>query len=236
MRNILITISLLLSLKSVSQTFFDRVDNFLSKNVTFGLVDYGSISKSSAELDSLVNMIETHEVSDSSANYRKAFYINAYNLLVIKQVVENYPVSSPKDIEGFFNETKFTVAGDQLTLDELEFDRLLVEDKDARIHFAIACAARSCPYLYEYSFRSESLEDQLNSRAERIIQRPNYVYVDIDSKTVTLNMIFSWYADQFAPSDSELITYINQFRPDSIPTNFKINHFEYDWSLNDRVE
>ncbi|MEO8495936.1 MAG: DUF547 domain-containing protein [Planctomycetota bacterium] len=54
-----------------------------------------------------------------------AFYINAYNSCCIKAILDNYPLHTPKDVEGFFDKLKFDVAGEKLTVSEIEYDRLI---------------------------------------------------------------------------------------------------------------
>lgn len=232
-KHILITLTLLTQLNLFGQTLIEDISAFLEVEVAFGLVNYGSIRENPAELNRIVSAIESATVQDSSQTFQTAFYINAYNILVIKQVVDNYPIESPKDIDGFFNTTRFIVAGDSLTLDQIEFDKLLNPTQDPRIHFAIACAARSCPYLYDRAFRPNTLDSILDVRTERIIERSSYVYVDYKKQEINLNMIFSWYTDQFLWIEDNLIDYINRYKVTEVPEDFKISFFDYDWSLND---
>ena len=93
-------------------------------NLLLSLTCLGIKSKENPEaLDQLVVSIAEFYLNNQSEDYFTAFYINAYNVLVIKQVVDNYPINSPKDVTGFFDERKFTVAGEELTLDQIEFEK-----------------------------------------------------------------------------------------------------------------
>jgi hypothetical protein len=152
---------------------------------------------------------------------------------VIKQVVDNYPITSPFDVDGFFMKSKFKIAGEMLTLDQLEFQRLMNPYKDSRMHFALGCAAMSCPSLYDNAFRPELIEQQLDFRAKLIIDRPNYVSVNEKTKTVTLNKIFDWYGEQFSYNADSLINFINKYRHYKVPQDCKIVFQEYDWTLNE---
>lgn len=216
-----------------SQNHFDNVNSFLVKEIVFGLVDYGKLKQNTTELDNLVSQIAAHNPKDSTEDYQTAFYINAYNLLVIKQIRDNYPIKKPLDVPGFFKLTKFLVAGEQLTLDEIEFNKLIGPTKDARIHFALGCGARSCPFLYDNAFTPQHIQEQLNFRAELIIDRPNYVLVNEKTQTVTLNKIFDWYGDQFAFSAGSLVKYVNKYRFYPVPEDYQVKFQEYDWTLND---
>lgn len=230
----LFILGLLVPSLSFSQTIFDDFNDFLSNHVVFGLVDYAELAKDPEELNDLVSKINTHNLADSSEDYKTAFYINSYNILVIKQVVNNYPIKSPMEVEGFFNKIKFVLAGEELTLDEIEFQKLIKRINDPRIHFALGCGARSCPFLYNQAFNPDDLENQLEFRAEQIIERPNYVFVENETKTVTINKIFDWYGDQFVASAGSLIKYVNQYKSKKVPEVYLVKFQEYDWSLNDR--
>lgn len=224
---------LLLPLFTYSQNIFKDFDNFINKEVVFGLVNYQSLKEQPGQLNELIDKIGDYNVSDSSLDHRTAFYINAYNLLVIKQVTDNYPIKSPMDVDGFFKVKKFKVAGEQLTLDQLEFEKIVEPSKDPRIHFALGCAARSCPFLYEKAFTPEELQSQLDFRAKQIIELPNYIQIEDDKKTVTFNKIFDWYSDHFIEVSGTLIKYINQYKDKKVPEVYLVKFQEYDWVLND---
>ena len=109
---------------AIDNSFFAKADGFFKKNVTNGLVKYSQL-KNDSELSGLINNIENANISDLSANEKQAFYINAYNLLVINAVVENYPTKSVMSISGFFDAKKRKIAGDNLTLNQIEKEKLL---------------------------------------------------------------------------------------------------------------
>lgn len=222
-----------LPLTSTSQSHFDEVNSFLLKEIVFGLVNYEKLKNEPAQLDELIDQIATHNLTDSSQDYKTAFYINAYNLIVIKQIRDNYPIKEPLDVLGFFKANKFMVAGERITLDQIEFDKLMEPTKDARIHFALGCGARSCPFLYDNAFTPAHVQEQLKFRAELIVDRPNYVLVDKEKKLVTLNKIFDWYGDQFIFNAGSLIKFVNKYRFYPVPEDYSVEFQEYDWSLND---
>ncbi len=217
-----------------SQSIFEDFDTFLKNHAVFGAVDYRALKENPAQLNAIVQKIASYPISDTSDTHRKAFYINAYNILVIHQVVQNYPIKSPMDVDGFFKVVKFSIAGEDLTLDQIEFEKLLKEDVDPRIHFALACAAKGCPYLFEEAFTPEKLEEQLAFRAKQITGLANYVYVDEANRTVQVSKIFDWYQAQFLTVSETLIDYINLYRTTKVNENYDLSFGEYDWSLNDR--
>ncbi|WP_436515688.1 DUF547 domain-containing protein [Ekhidna sp. To15] len=239
MKHFVILISLIYAVSSSAQSpdstsLFDEFNDFLLEEVVFGLIDYEKLNKNPNQLDSLVFKIAIHKPQGQSQDYQTAFYINAYNILVIKQVTDNYPINSPMDVKGFFKVKTFNVAGELLTLDGIEFTKLIGPTKDPRIHFALGCGARSCPFLYDNAYYPDKLQEQLEFRSELIIDRPNYVLVDEKNEKVVLNKIFDWYSDQFISNAGSLIEYVNKYRFYKVPENYTVEFQEYDWTLNDR--
>lgn len=211
---------------------FDDINTFLINNVNKGRINYNALKFNDLNLSSLVSQLAAMDLTGKSDNFKLAFYINAYNLLVIKQVLDHYPIESPMDIPGFFKENKFTLAGELLTLDEIEFKKIFEPFKDPRVHFALGCAAKSCPFLYDNAFTPEHVQEQLEFRAQLIIDRPNYVNVDKKHRVVTMNKIFDWYSDQFIDNAGSLINFINKYRFYKVPKDYTIRFEEYDWALN----
>ena len=102
--------------------------------------------------------------------------------------------------------------------------------KDPRIHFALVCAARSCPVISMYAYRAETIEEELDRITRNVCNDERYVRLEGD--TLYLSKIFDWYYNEFTV-DQSLVTYLNQYREESIPDDVKIEYDEYDWSLND---
>lgn len=228
----LLTTSAVITFAQSDTLFFNKVNTFLINNVESGRINYSALKFNDQGLSELVKLIGDMNLKGKSDDFKLAFYINAYNLLVIYQVLKHYPVESPMDVHGFFKLNKFLVAGEQLSLDEIEFKKIVEPYKDPRIHFGLGCAARSCPFLYDNAYTPEHVQEQLQFRAEIIIDRPNYVSIDEKNKTVTLNKIFFWYKNQFEESAGSLIAYINKYKFYKVPADYQITFSEYDWRLN----
>lgn len=215
------------------ETFFDQSDRFFKTYVKAGKVDYKTLMKEPQLLDSLVIEIGKANLKDKPIPYKKAFYINAYNLLVIKGVADRYPVKSPIAVEGFFKTIRFRVAGESLSLDELEFQRLFPLDNDLRLHFVLNCGATSCPTLYSEAIRPEEINDQLNYSTQMVMDRDDYVFVDSKAKKIRVCKIFEWYKEMFESGGQSIRTFINQNRFVTLPSGYEIEFMEYDWTLNE---
>jgi len=117
-----------------------KASSFYNQVVKDGLVDYKWIKENPASLKELLTLIE-QETLTSDWSSHKEFLLNAYNILVIHQIVENYPLNSPLDVSGFYDKTKFNIAGESWTLDYLENEVIRPNYNDARVHFALVCGA-----------------------------------------------------------------------------------------------
>ena len=212
------------------ESLFSKVDAFMKFYVSKGLVDYQALKNNPTKLNLLSQEIGSFDLSQANGVERKAFYVNAYNVLTIKQIVDNYPVKSPQKINGFWDSNLHKVAGEEMTLNHLEHKKLLGDKKDPRLHFVLVCAAKGCPKLASFAYTPSKLEDQLQNQTRKIINS-DFIQVNKASKTVGVSEIFKWYKSDFATKGKTYKDFIVKFRP--IDLNYTFSYYTYDWSLND---
>ncbi|MCI0697837.1 DUF547 domain-containing protein [candidate division KSB1 bacterium] len=217
-----------------SANFFQQADGFFSRHVRPGLVEYATIKKNPDELKALVVALANFDLKALGGGHaEKAFWINAYNLLVIHTVVTHYPIKSPMDVPGFFDRAQHRVAGDSLTLNEIENNKLREKYGDARIHFALVCAAKGCPELINQAYFAKDLGERLNIQTRAALNNFKHVRVSLATKQVLVSEIFKWYETDFTSKGKTVIDYINQYRSEKFPADFSIGYIPYDWTLND---
>src|SRR5206468_4133769 len=122
-------------------------DALLKKYVKGDYVDYAGWKANPddlARLDRFLAWEGTADVKSMPREGQIAFYINAYNSANVRTILDHYPVHTPKDIPGYFDQKKFRVAGEDLTISQIEYDRLIGGFKDMRAHFAVVCSDRGC--------------------------------------------------------------------------------------------
>ncbi len=215
-------------------SFITLADGFFKKYVSNGQVAYSKIKQKSTEIEGLYKQIGDIHLNGLDDNAKKAFYINSYNLIAIYVITKHYPLKSPMDVKGFFDKELHTVAGEKMTLNDLEKKKLLQPYKDARFHFALVCAARSCPLLPSFAFQPDKLDQQLTERATLALNNKEWVRVYPEQKKVGLSKIFDWYKADFTSDGRTALEWINSFRKEKIPNNFVVGYYEYDWALNKR--
>lgn len=215
---------------SQQDSYFQATDSFLTKYVENGRVDYESLVDDSSDLDALYKQTAEMDLTGKSPEFEKAFYINAYNTLVIKQIIDLYPIKSPLENGKFFNGIKHTVAGKKLTLDGVEKGTLFKKYPDARIHFAVVCGAIGCPPIHNKAFTPENLDKLLTERTKYALN--DDYFTRASGKKLELSQIFNWYKADFVTKKMGLIDYVNQYRDEKIADGTKISYYEYDWNLN----
>ncbi len=217
------------SLKS-QNTFFNDADLFFKKHVFNGMVNYKILKENPSELDDLVIQIVDFPVQENPDNMQKAFYINAYNLLVIEQVTDHFPVHSPRDIPGFFDNRQFQISDKDVTLNQLENELLRPLYKDPRIHFVLVCGANGCPPITNFAYMPENLDVQLEHQTQLALNDERFIQVTDDE--VRISELFQWYEADFLQNSSGILSFINRYRKDLIEDSLKISYYPYDWSLN----
>lgn len=233
-RHIIIILTLLFITKGVAQdlqSFFSKANTFFETYVRDGKVAYSTIYSDPNQLNTLLSLAENISVSQQNADNYKAFWINAYNLCVIKGIIDHYPIKSPLDKAGFFDTVTYNVGKKEVTLNDIEHKLLRAKFKDARLHFVLVCGAIGCPPLINKAYLPNTLETQLDQQTT-IALNGSFLKVNTKKKRVEGSEILKWYKDDFTMNNTTEIDFINQYRTEPIPANFKISYFSYNWNLN----
>ena len=220
----------------------DLFNQVLQKHVEKGKVDYAKLKKSPEKFEKYLDMLASAKPTDMSYNEQLAFWINAYNALVIKGVIDHYPTKSVRKIKafsGFFSRLKFHVAGEKYTLDNIEHDILRKEFVDPRIHFALVCASLSCPPIENKVFLPETIDEQLDAVTTKFVTNPEKVRLDKTKRRVYLSKIFKWYKKDFTEGYTGVADFLADFLPPEdadfvLEKGVKFHYLDYDWSLNDK--
>ncbi len=231
-------------------------DQLLRTYVTSeGWVDYAGLSRERDALNRFLEQLATVSPTGYQRNSdRLAFWINSYNAFTLADALDTVygKRHGVREVNGFFNKRKHAVAGEQLTLDEIE--KRGRDLRDPRIHFAIVCASTSCPKLQRFAYSGEKLDRQLEQAAREFLADPHRgLRYDAGRNDLYVSPIFKWYAGDFTGtssgagtlwarakatvSGSELLDFITRYAPAEAAQHIRENHpklhyFSYDWSLN----
>ena len=213
--------------------FFSGTDSFFKKYVAENSVNYAAVKQDPASLNALLTTIEQTKYKALDPAIRKAFLINTYNILVVKQIIDNYPLSSSQNVKGFYDKTTFNVGSEQLTLNHIENVILRPEYQDARLHFVLVCGAKGCPPIIPGAYFPSKLDEQLDEQTRRAMNDPYFTKVQSFRNTLELSEIFKWYKEDFTKNGQTEVDFINKYRKSAVPADLKIAYYSYDWSLND---
>lgn len=201
-----------------------------------GRVDYAGLRRERQRLERFVSLIgavgpERRPELFPSREDRLAYWINAYNALVLFNVIERPSLRSVNDDKkSFFYFTRFPLDGREINLYDLENDVIRRGFGEPRVHFALNCASRGCPRLPREPFRAASFEAQLDRETTRFLHEPRNVA--LEGGEILLSEIFQWYREDFAPSP---VRWIAQHAPDlALPLDARVRFRDWDWRLNDR--
>ncbi len=225
-------------------------DAILKKYVHGDYFDYAGLKKNEKDLARFERFLAWQAKADVTQMSRAdqiAFYINAYNSCCIKAILDNYPVHTPKDVDGFFDKLKFDVAGEKLTVSEIEYDRLIANYKDMRAHFAVVCADRGCLPLKAGAYEGKTLDGDLEAAAKKFVKDERQFKVDKENGEVHISKIFEWYGPKFLndperPLKAErpelyLIHWVDKDTRRLLESGeYKLKIIEWDWTLNEKTK
>jgi hypothetical protein len=216
---------------------FRLFDDLLLRNVQRGFVDYDGL-KADPRFPEFVDQLGQADPQMLDTNREQlAFYINAYNALVIKNVLDGLTPQSKRSRKQFFQKNKFLVLGEEMSLSTLEKERI-IPIGDPRIHFAIACASLSCPRLSSNAYLSGDIDSQLHDAATRFINDPTRNRFDLERRIAFISSIFDTYGEAFSAAGGSVQQYMARFVNDArVQDALRLNEFELnyeaqDWSLN----
>ncbi len=208
-------------------------DTLLQKYVTAAGVDYAAWHKNQDDLAALKKVVDFYATTrpPGKRNESLAWHLNAYNAWILHNILEKYPTDGPLDSETFFFHGKrIKVSGKKTSFDHLEQKLIRPTFKEPRIHFALNCAAESCPPLYNKAFTGKTLDAELQRLTETFINEHNQGVV-VSNDSVRVSKIFEWYKDDFGGKNG-IIPYINRYRNEPVPTDADLEFMDYSWQLN----
>ncbi len=230
-----------------------------------GRVDYAGLMTDPHDLERYYLLLATYSPDSHPHLFRTeqsklAYWINAYNAATIKTVLTHYPISSVADVErplpffflprisGFFFFQRVTFGGETTNLYYLLEGVIRKRFAEPRVHFALNCAARSCPRLPRRAFTAERLDEELDHETRKFLAEERNLKIDHSEKTVFLSSIFDWYEkdylqwyrrqfpDQKATLFRYVALYVSPERAEELgrAASYEVRFVPYDWRLNDQ--
>lgn len=237
------------------------LDRILDTYVRDGYVYYNALKAGRAALDRYVTSLDVapEQVARMAENDRRAFWVNAYNALVLRTVINAYPINGkattypPKSVAqlpGVFDRVKHRVAGQVLTLDEVE--NVIAAFGDARLLLALGRGTIGSARLRSEVYRGARLHEQLDDAVKGFARGARNFKLDREAGTLRVTPLFSWRGPHFIASfskDTEMWAnrspieraIVAMAYPHLFPNEkaflalntFRMTFAEFDWRLND---
>ena len=240
----------------------NQLDRLLDLYVRDGLVYYAALKSARAPLDRYLATVADEPAGLASwpSGAQAAFWLNAYNALVLRTVIDHYPIrgtsaryptDSIRQVPGAFAARSHRVAGRAVTLDEIE-QTILAELEDPRLSLALGRGAIGSGRLRSEAYTAVELEGQLTAAVEEFAATPRYVELNRLARTVRVSPIFGWREAEFVgayaergwtgsgrtPIERAILTLLE---PALFPSeraflaenDFTLRYHEFDWRLND---
>ncbi len=265
MRTILIAALVLLTptapLAQEPTVVLGPLDLILDTYVRDGFVYYRALRGERRRLDEYIRSIAATDVDKLTRNEQMAFWLNAYNTVVLRTVIDNYPAprrstayppGSIRQTPGAFERLPHRLAGRMLTLDQIE-QTILPMFGDPRLYFALGRGAVGGGRLRSESFAADTVEKQLAEAASECVTRAECIHVDAATNKLMTSAIFSWHEKEFvaayaekaapayanrSPIERAILAFVQpkllQTERDFLEKNtFEVAFKAFDWSLND---
>lgn len=208
---------------------------------------YGDVAKEDrSALDGYIARLEKLPISGYGRDAQRAYWINLYNALTVKVVLEHFPVKSIKDINlssglfgGLFGGGPWkaklaTVEGEKVSLDDIEHRILRPIWQDNRIHYAVNCASIGCPNLQPEAFTAQNAEQLLDRGATEYVNHPRGVAF-ADGR-LRVSSIYDWFQADFGGSSQTVVRHLQKYAKPALRKQLESYSgsldYHYDWSLN----
>ena len=225
-------------------------DRFLRKYVVanhpsgINRVRYASVMpEDRRSLDAYVQQLQQEKVPRLNRSEQEAYWINLYNALTVKVILDHYPVKSIRDINispGLFSSGPWgakllSIQGQKLSLNDIEHRILRPLWKDNRVHYAVNCASLGCPNLQPEAYTAENLEALLEKEGREYVNHPRSVRLEGDR--LKLSSIYDWFQADFGGSEESVVRHLKTYADPGLAgklTGFqgKIS-YAYDWRINE---
>jgi Protein of unknown function, DUF547 len=236
-------------------------DTVLDLNVRDGFVYYRALKSDRSRLDGYVASLATASIESAPREEQIAFWLNAYNAIVLHTVIDQYPITqrsreypakSIRQIPGAFERLPHRVAGGTFTLDQIE-QTVLPKFHDPRVFLALGRGAIGSGRLRSEAYTAADLERQLADTAGECASRSTCVQIDQSRNVMEVSSVFSWRRDQWAeayadkapatfagrsPIERAVLAFVSPHlltaERDFVAANqFKVAYLPFDWNLND---
>ena len=208
------------------------------------LIAYANIRRSDRYLlNEYIRDLESLNVTRYKRKEQLAFWINLYNALIVTIVLDNWPITSPRELPGAehsethgpWDEKLVTIEGHGVSPNDIENRILRPIWRDPRVLYALHRAALGSPALATKAYTAQNTDRQLDRIAKAYVNSPHGTWVA--EGRLTVSALYKWYPKDFGADDQELIEHLKIYAEpelrDKLQSVESVYGHRYDWRLND---
>ncbi len=226
-----------------------RWDRWLARNIVTGKdgvnrIPYKSVTPADrGALEGYISALTAVRVGGLNRNEQMAYWINLYNALTVKVVLDHYPASSILWITispGWFSlgpwgRKLVRIEGEEVSLDDIEHRILRPIWRDARIHYVVNCASVGCPNLARRAYSGARIEAMLAAAARAYVN--NWRGAEFNDGGLHVTSLYKWYAEDFGGDVRGVLTHLRRYARPGLKRRLEsvkdIAGYRYDWDLNE---
>jgi len=226
-------------------------DLLLQETVTADGVDYNKLAKNQNVIELYLYAISVAQLDNLRKNEKLALYINAYNVFVIRLILDYWPyIKSIKNIPEYplprrFKDKRWRLGGNVVSLNDVE--RNYIDPlQEPTAYMALVCATKSCPDLRAGIYTSSRIKKQLIDATKTYLSQKKAldwgmrkVFIGRDKPTIYLSDLFRWEKVGIEFSGYTLLSFVEEFAPTKARKfiaehrdRLSLIYLDYDWGLN----
>jgi len=207
-------------------------------------VAYGRVTDADKKaLHNYLYSLRMVQVAELNRDVQMAYWINLYNAITVRLILDFYPVESIRDIDlsgglfggGPWDKKLIRINGEMLSLNDIEHRILRPIWRDPRIHYAVNCASVGCPNLAKAPYTGSTVEAMLRAAASAYVNSPRGVRLTEDG--LVISKIYAWFRDDFGGSETLVLDHLAAHASSNTEVKIMqavdIDGYDYDWTLND---
>jgi hypothetical protein len=207
-----------------------------------GGVDYAGLMGDREQLHEYIGRLSRVDSEALGRDEKLALLLNAYNAFTVELILENWQsgrLQSIRDIPSAerWDDARWQVGSQVWSLNDIEHEQIRPKFADARIHFALVCAAVGCPPLRSEAYTADQMETQLREQAAYVHRHGRWFLLDGDGQVLHLTQLYDWYGGDFAQAAGSVLEFASRYSRelrDSLDARraVRIEWLDYDWALN----
>lgn len=206
-----------------------------------GWVDYQGLSRDEAKLDAYLARLTEAPFDELGRDEKLALLLNAYNACTLRLILDHYPIDSIRSIPEAkrWQDARWKIGLHTWSLNQIEHEQIRPKFREARVHFALVCAAIGCPPLRSEAYAAERLGEQLGDQARYIHAHDRWFRLADDRSEVWLTKLYRWYRGDFEQVTGSVLRFASRSAPGlkaalDVGRSPEVRWLEYDWSLNSK--